>query len=372
MRQITDLALEAGVLRSVKEADEYIQLFVNKVQGNYLHSQRPIVFQGVVGQAVSLFQTYQFNLMQQLFKYVGEGDKKSLSMLLGLQGSIYGMQGLPAFNFLNTHIVGNASGNTQHRDLYSAANSIFGKELGDWILYGAGSNALSPIDSQMKINIYSRGDINPRQISVLPTNLEDIPVVAASVRVVRNLWTAIERTGNGASLWPTISQAIEHNGLSRPLAGLAQVAQGYTSTNQGSLLTASQDFWNIATVSRIAGGKPFDEAVALDALYRVNAYRAADLSRIQDLGSALKTSLVAGGTISDQDMTDFATKYAKSGGRIENFNRFMSQQMITSNRSQVNKLAENLQSPFAKQMQIIMGGVPLPDFYNTPAQKPIP
>lgn len=365
MRQITDLALEAGVLKSVKEADEYIQLFVNRVQGNYLHSQRPIVFQGVVGQAVSLFQTYQFNLMQQMFKYVGEGDKKAVAMLLGLQGSIYGTQGLPAFNFLNTHIVGNASGNTQHRDLYYAANSTFGKDLGDWILYGAGSNALGLIDSRMKLNLYSRGDINPRQLTVLPTNIEDIPVVNAGVRFVRNLWTAAEKVGSGGALWPTISQAIEHNGLSRPLSGLAQIVQGYTTTNQGSLLTGGQDFWNIATVSRIAGGKPFDESVALDALYRINAYRAADLSRIQDLGSALKSSVIGGRQPTDDEVTNFAKNYAKAGGRIENFNRFMTQQMLSANRSQVNKLASNLNSPFSKQMQIIMGGVPLPDFYNS-------
>lgn len=368
MRQITDLALESGVLRSTKEADEYIQLFVNKVQGNYLHSQRPIVFQGVVGQAVSLFQTYQFNLMQQMFKYVGEGDKKSIALLFGLQGSIYGMQGLPAFNFLNTHIVGNAAANTQHRDLYYASNSVFGKQLGDWLLYGAGSNALGLIDSRMKLNLYSRGDINPRQVTVLPTNIEDIPVVNASVRFVKNLWQVAERTGNGSALWPTVSQAIEHNGLSRPLAGLAQVIQGYTTTNQGSLLTGGQDFWNIATVSRLAGGKPFDESVALDALYRVNAYRAADSARIQDVGSALKTSLVAGRQPTEQEVTDFAVRYAKAGGRIENFNRFLSSQMTGANKSQVNKLAENLNSPFAKGMQVIMGGVPLPDYYNSPQQ----
>jgi hypothetical protein len=368
MRQITDLALEAGVLKSVKEADEYIQLFVNRVQGNYLHSQRPIVFQGVVGQAISLFQTYQFNLMQQLFKYVGEKDSKAVGLLLGLQGSIYGMQGLPAFNFLNTHIVGNASGNVAHSDLFQGVNTVFGKQLADWMLYGAGSNALGLIDSRMKVNIYSRGDINPRQLSVLPTTISDIPVVNASVHFVRNLYTLAARTGNGAALWPSLSQAVEHNGLSRPLAGLAQTIQGYTTTNQGSLLTAAQDFWNIATVSRLAGGKPFDESVALDALYRVNAYRAADASRIQDIGSALKTSLIAGRNPTDQEITDFAVNYAKAGGRIESFNRFLTNQMLAANRSQVNKLAENLNNPFARQMQIIMGGQSLPDFLNTPAQ----
>lgn len=202
-------------------------------------------------------------------------------------------------------------------------------------------------------------------MTVLPTNIEDIPVVSSSVRFVRNIWQAAERTGNGAALWPTLSQAIEHNGLSRPLAGLAQIAQGYTTTNQGSLLSSSQDFWNIAQVARLAGGKPFDEAIALDALYRVNAYRAKDVSNIQELGAAIKTTVVGRGQPTEEQITDFAKSYAKAGGKVDGFNRFFTQTMIGANRSQVNKLAENLNSPFAKQMQIVMGGKPLEDYANT-------
>lgn len=368
MRQITNLAIESGVLKNLDEANEYIQLFTNRTQGNYLHSQRPIVFQGVVGQAISLFQTYQFNLMQQMFRYVGEGDKKSIAVLLGLQNTIYGMQGLPAFNFLNTHIVGNASGNTEHKDLFQASYSVFGKELGDWMLYGLGSNALGLVDPSMKFNLYSRGDINPRQLTVLPTTLSDIPVVNASVKFVKNLYQFADRIGSGGSAWPALSQALEHNGLSRPLAGLAQVAQGYTTTSQASLLTSSQDFWNIATLSRIAGGKPFDEAIALDALYRINAYKAKDTSNIQDLGAAIKTTMVGGGIPTQEQVEGFAKSYAKSGGRIENFNKFFTNAMMTANQSQVNRVAEHLRSPFSKQMQVIMGGVPLKDFLNEPAE----
>lgn len=367
MKQVTDLAIESGVLKDIGEANEYIQLFVNRTQGNYLHSQRPIVFQGVVGQAISLFQTYQFNLMQQMFRYVGESDKKSIALLLGLQNTIYGMQGLPAFNFLNTHIVGNASGNTDHKDLYQASYSVFGKNLGDWMLYGLGSNALGLVDSSMKVNLYSRGDINPRQLTVLPTSLADIPVVNASVKFVKNLYQVSERLAASGALWPVLSQAVEHNGLSRPLSGLAQVAQGYTTTSQASLLTSSQDFWNIATLSRVAGGKPFDEAIALDAMYRINAYKAKDTSNINELGAAIKTTVVGGGTPSEEQIHSFVASYAKSGGRVENFNKFFSNILLGANQSQVNKITQHLQSPFAKQMQTIMGGTPLPDFLNQPA-----
>lgn len=364
MRQVTDLGVEGGVI-SAKEAGEYIQTFVNRVQGNYVNSQRPIIFQGVVGQSISLFQTYQFNLMQQLFRYVGEGDKKSVAMLLGLQGSIYGAQGMPAFNFLNTHIVGNAAGNTEHKDLYNAAYSTFGKGLGDWLLYGAGSNALSLIDPSLKTNIYSRGDINPRQVTVLPSSIDEIPVVAASVKFVQNLWNVGQKLNDGGAFWPSVSQGLEHNGLSRPLAGLAQVAQGYTTTSQGSLLS-SQDLWSVATASRLLGGKPFDEAVSLDALYRVNAYRAHDLASVNNIGEALKTTLVAGGHPTPEQTQNFMAEYVKAGGKQEGFNRFMGTAMTKANASQVNALANNLASPYSKQLQIIMGGKPIQDFQNTP------
>jgi len=234
MRQITDLAEQAKIMTRA-ESNEYIQMFVNRTQGNHLYSQRPIVFQGVVGQAISLFQTYQFNLMQQLLRHVASGDGKTAAMMMAMQGSIYGLNGLPAFNFLNTHIVGNASGNTAHTDITQGVYSMAGKELGDWVLYGAGSNALGIVDPRMKINLYSRGDINPRQLTVLPTQLADIPVVSASVRFAQNLYQAADRIDNGGGVWANVSQALEHNGLSRPLSGLATIVQGYTTTREGSL-----------------------------------------------------------------------------------------------------------------------------------------
>lgn len=368
-RQIGDLGEQAGIITR-KESDELIQLFTNRTQGNYLYSQRPIVFQGVVGQAIGLFQTYQFNLMQQLFKHVADGDNKAIAMLAGLQSSIYGMQGLPAFSFLNNHIVGNANGNTQHKDLYTASYSTFGKSLGDWIMYGAGSNALGLVDPSMRFNLYSRGDINPRQLTVLPTTLADIPIVNASTKFIGNLFNAFGKVTNGADILPTISQAIEHNGVSRPLAGLAQIAQGYTSTNSGSLLTTSQDFWNIATLTRVGGAKPFDESLALDAMYRINAYKAKDTQQIQDLGSAVRTTVIAGGHPTGEQISKFAAEYVKAGGRIEGFNKYMSNMILTANRSQVNAISQNLQNPFAKQVQIIMGGQPLTDFLGTPVATP--
>jgi len=117
-KSISDIAVRHGILTEGEQLS-YINTFVNRTNGNFIANQRPMLFQGPIGQAVGLFQTYQFNLMQQLFRYTGEGGNRSAAMLLGLQGTVYGMNGLPGFNAINTHIVGNASGNITHADIIS-------------------------------------------------------------------------------------------------------------------------------------------------------------------------------------------------------------------------------------------------------------
>jgi len=112
------------------DLQQQVRTFVNRVHGNYVSSQRPVAFQGPIGQAMGLFQTYQFNLMQQVFRHIENGDKKSLAILFGLQSSLFGLQGLPGFQALNTHIVGNASNNPDHTDFYSSFPQTFDKKLG--------------------------------------------------------------------------------------------------------------------------------------------------------------------------------------------------------------------------------------------------
>jgi hypothetical protein len=262
MRQITEVGVKHGVIASEREALSYINTFVNRTQGNYLASQRPLMFQGPVGQAIGLFQTYQFNLIQQLLRYVGEGEAKSGLVMMGLQGSIYGMQGLPAFNAINTHILGNAAGNTEHTDIYKAVYSGVGKEAGDWLLYGGASNVLGLIHPDLKSNLYTRGDINPRHLFVVPTNPAQLPIYTATAKMLGNVVEMGSNIVKGGGVAESFLRAVEHNGLSRPLTGLALVAEAAYSgkgirptSNTGNILM-TQDLASLASLTRLAGGKP--------------------------------------------------------------------------------------------------------------------
>jgi len=374
MRQLTDPIVYAGRLTAA-EQNAYISTFVNRVQGNYLASQRPIAFQGVLGSAVSLFQTYQFNLLQQLFRHIENRDIKTIAVMTGLQGGIYGLNGIPFFEAMNTHLIGNSSLNPGHRDVYSTAPQILGKQLGDWMMYGTAS--AFPLWSSNAPSLYTRGDINPRHISILPISPLDVPAVDGSIRFVSNLLNVGQKALKGADLTSTLLEGLEHNSLSRPLAGIAQVAQGYATTSKGSLISASNDFFSIATFARVVGAKPMDESLALNSKFRLNAYQAADAARIQDLGEVVKTKLRAGKAPSLEELQEFQLAYAKSGGRIENYAKTLQRWSRDANVSVINQMAQQHRTSYSQRLQEIMGGTTVTDFRQRsnvvpPSNEPAP
>ena len=59
-----------------------------------------------------------FNVMQQLTRHIENRDARAAFTMMGLQGALYGLNGLPFFEAVNTHIIGNANINDGHRDIY--------------------------------------------------------------------------------------------------------------------------------------------------------------------------------------------------------------------------------------------------------------
>jgi len=368
MKQFTDVAVKNGLMDS-REALSYINTFVNRTQGNYLASQRPMLFQGAIGQSIGLFQTYQFNLMQQLLRHMGEGAAKDSATLIGLQGTIFGLNGLPAFNAINTHIIGTASGNEKHRDAYTAVYGAAGKEAGDWAMYGLASNFL--LHPDLKTNLYVRGDINPRNVTIVPVDPRNIPMVQAAGKFFGNIWNTASKVANGGDFTTAILQGLEHNGISRPLAGLAQTLEGlanplkqsYSTSNRGNVI-GSNDLFSLVNMGRMLGGKPLGEAVAMDEAFRTKTYSIADSRKRSELGAAIKTTMIAGQDPTAEQIDNFVYEYAAIGGKPEEFNSWMMDLYTTANTSQANVIRRNLSSPYSQRMQEIMAGYELRDFTN--------
>lgn len=373
--------ITADVGRQLFEAGGYegkallaqIQTFSNRVQGNYIASQRPVAFQGPLGQAIGLFQTYYFNFMQQVMRYVGNGDAKIAASVAGLNSTIFGLQSFPGFHILNNYIIGNLPTNPGHADVYSTVagrpGGFFDRDLGNFIMYGSLSNILGA-------GLYSRGDLNPRSTSVLPLNPMEYPAVSGAVQFAGALWDMSRRIAQGGDPKTSMLIGMEHNGLSRPLSGLAQLIQGYSTTAQGSLISVNNraldttggysDLFNMANFSRLLGARPIDEAITMDTQYRSTLYQAVNTARMQSLGSAVKSTMIGGKAPTQDQLENFATEYAAAGGDIKSFGRSMIGWANASSASVANKVFRTQsQSPLHQQMQRAMGGVPLPDFTNS-------
>ena len=363
-RQISDLHIKAGLMQPDAQTS-FISTFVNRTQGNTLASQRPLLFQGPVGQAIGLFQTFQFNTMQQLFRGISEGGPKDAAMLLGLQGTMYGLNGLPGFQYINQHIIGTASGNPNHTDAYSTLYGAAGKTAGDWLMYGVPSNLL-------QTNIYSRGDINPRTLTIVPVAPQDIVAVSAFSKFAGNLKETVGKIAGGGDVWQSVLQGLEHNTLSRPLAGLAQTLQAtgptgkvYSTTNSGDVSFVN-DFFSLATLSRLAGGKPLDEALANDEIQRAKVYKAADVARMKSATETFKTNVVGDptGSVTPDAVHSYMDAFVHNGGRAEDFNKNMLSAMTKVNTPRANQIIQTLKGPYAQHMKDLMGGTMVDDLNN--------
>ena len=353
MRQVTDLAEQAGLI-TAKESKSYINTFVNRTQVTLNASQRPLIFQGPIGMAMGLFQSYQFNLMQQLFRYAGDGSRKTAAYMMGMQGSMYGLNGLPGYQAFNEHIIGQAAGNYEHKDINQTLREGAGNDIANFLLYGAPSNIL-------RANIYTRGDLTPHNPTILPSSIGDVVAVNMYGNFFGNLKTTLSNMANGAGIWKSVLQGLEHNSLNRPLAGLAQTLRGldngnvYSTTRAGDVL-AGNDLLSLATLARIAGGKPLDEAIVRDERWRISLYRQADLARRKRASEALRTSLADSGEASEAQMDSVFNIYLNTGGKTKDFNKWFMSQYNKANTSEAEKLANSLNSPYADRMQKLLDG----------------
>jgi hypothetical protein len=367
-KQVAGARVASGLM-SVDDVIPFMNTFVNRTQTNALASQRPLLFQGPVGQAIGLFQSFQFNTMQQLFRGVSEGGAKDAAMMMGLQGTMFGLNGLPAFQYINQHIIGTASGNKNHTDAYSALYGAAGKTAGDWLMYGIPSNLL-------QTNLYSRGDINPRTLTVVPVAPQDVIAVSAFTKFASNLKETVGKIAGGGDVWQSVLQGLEHNGISRPLSGLAQTMQAaggsgkvFSTTNAGDV-SFTNDLMSLATLSRLAGGKPLDEALANDEVSRSMVYKAADKVRLKTATETFKSSVIgkAGGgeSIDPTVVHDYMAAFVRNGGRVESFNQNMLNTMTRTSTPRANQIIGALKGPYAEHMKSLMGGS-VEDFRSQPA-----
>jgi hypothetical protein len=328
-----------------------IRTFVDRVHGNYTAAQRPTLFQGWAGQAIGLFQTYQFNLMQQFFKNI-EGGGSAAKYMVGLQAATFGVQSLPGFAILNQHIGEKTFGT---KDFYSTTHDTFDNPVAEFMLYGGASSLTRPLLDGKGIDISGRGNLTPRTPIIIPTSFEEIP----SVKFLSNIYTGLFDTYNqmskGAPMGQAFLNGMAHNGISRPLQGAAQLLSGDNTSSQATLMFDYTDFNWANTVTKLMGSRTMDEAIAANAYYRSMGYRSYRMEQLNELGQVVRAKVQANQSVDPKEIVHIMDKYVQAGGKANTFNRWMKNNYMNATQSVVTEMRSGLESNEGVYMQSMLG-----------------
>ncbi len=316
---------------------------VDKVHGVYSGNQRPQLFNGVVGQSVGLFQTYFFNFAQNLLKYTANGDRKQAAVLLGLQSSIFGIQSLPGFQTLNNYI-GNT--NREHQDLFSITNADHPDAWSVYAMYGMASHMFgTPID------FATRGSLASRNSLVIPTTFQDLPVVSSIGSAIGNVINSVTMAANGdVGAGTAFLHGLAHNSMNRPLAGIAAMVAGESSSRTGQTQIANinnvNNAWNEdkawgAMFARAIGTKSLNETIVQNAFFRNASYKANTAKDISRIGGMIELN-AAGDMATPIDKNRFAAEYESAGGEIQSFNSFWMKHMHMANDGVISKFSRDM------------------------------
>lgn len=347
-RQVLDAA---GVSKSDPLYWSTISAVVNKVNGNYVTNQRAGLFQGWLGSAVGLFQTYQFNLINQFTKHIAN-NKAAARQMMALQTGIFGAQSLPGFSLLNEYLGNKTLG---EKDIYSTVGDALDTPVSEFLLYGGGSSLTRPILGGEGISLFTRGNLNPRTVTIIPTTLSEIPaaqVIANGYKFMDNLVGGMLR---GETAGAAVSNALAHNGMNRPLQGLAQLIAGARTTSKGTTLMSYEDASWATAITKLMGTSTLSEDIAVNAYYRSMGYRAQRMQSLANLAKVTRQNLRSAGDAAAIDTTALLKEYISRGGNARTFHRWYMNQVTGAQDGIVATAASKLRTPEGRYLQGLLG-----------------
>lgn len=323
--------------------------FATRINGNYAAAQRPALFQGWAGQAIGLFQTYGMNMINNMLRYTG-ADKKAAISMVGMQTMIFGTNSLPGFEALN-RLAWERSGNTD--DIHTGMSDLLGKETAEWMLYGLGSNFTKPLIGE-GIGVYSRGNVTPMNPLIIPTSLDEVPAIRSAAKTIGAGMDFFDNVSQGMGAGDAFGLALASQGLSRPLQGIGQLANGEVTSAKGNRIY-EVDFTNWwSTATRLMGAKTLKDAVAQDSYYRMRNYKADAEDAAIEAFRPLDASLRMGGGASEELMDNALQSYLKAGHSYDAFQRKVMQTMMLSEQGELMQMRNKLQTPEAQYLLKVM------------------
>jgi len=288
---------DAGILTFARN-------FVDTAVGNYNPAQRPAMFQGTIGTAMGLFQTYMVTLGQQIYRKFELRDYKALMKMGLMQSSVFGVKSLPGFNQVSEQIGEHFS--EEHYDLTTGLYKAVPSGVADVVLYGMPSN-LGPA-------VYTRGDIQPRIPNILGgmQNLAAVQILNQAYDAGKVLARTTEEMGDEGAT-QAFMEALSVQSISRPVARISELVTGHSVTKKGNQIAGPEEVWSTQGVmARVFATRGLRETKAREAEYSNSMYRAIDVAERNGATHQLKNH-IRSGTLTPEIAERIQEKYMRTG-----------------------------------------------------------
>jgi len=274
--------------------------FMDKAVGNFHAPQRPVFFQGTLGVALGLFQTYSLTLGQSIYRHLELRNYKTLGKAMLTQSGIFGTGSLPGFNAVSNLIGEHYS--DEHVDLTTGTYRALQDNVAESVLYG--------LPSQIGIGTHARGDSNFR----IP-GVEGLVAVNFAKQVTQSVQQIADAVGQqDKSIPQAFAEALSLQNLSRPLARGAELAMGQSVTRAGNTVQTPEEVWTFAGVAaRVLATRPIEEIKLRDAEHLRSFYGSIDSDNRRELLGDIKTRIRAG-NLDDAAIAEASDRYLRSGG----------------------------------------------------------
>ncbi len=274
--------------------------FMKQSIGNYSASQRPAMFQGSFGSAMGLFQTYMVTYAQNMYSHIEMGDRKGFAKLMLAQGGIFGAYSLPGFNPVSQMIGEYFS--DEHFDITTSLYRALPDQLASTIVYGLPSNLVGAL--------HTRGDVSPR----LPSGFHEFVAPSMVGQYIDTALQVAQATMRfDATAGNAMLEALSTQSASRPIARLAELANGYSTTRAGIMVAGEEEVWSFQGVmARALSTRTMAEAKAREAIHLNTVYGQRDRSNRQAVIKRLRQDLRAS-DLTHEKLDSYALEYLRTG-----------------------------------------------------------
>lgn len=289
--------------------------FMDESIGNYTSAQRPAAFQGSLGVAMGLFQTYMVTYAQSMYRQIETRDFKALAQMMLTQATIFGTGSLPGFTPISEAIGEHFSDN--HVDLRTGTFRAIGDPAASMLLYG--------LPSQI-VGLATRGDVSPR----VPNIASGLDTLVA-VNVATQAYDAMERVAKAAftadgNTGKAILEAISLQSISRPLARMSELASGHSITARGEVINEDTLTWQ-SVAARVMATRPIEEIKLREAKHLNSLYGAIDRDNKKAVTLKLR-SYMTNGNLDEEKKGELANQYMRSSGSATGWRSAVNEALI--------------------------------------------